>query len=369
MGTLSGIKIVEFAGLGPAPFAAMMLADHGAQVIKIGRKMSKPLYDKGDVLSRSKLAISLDLKDEKSIEIVKKLIAEADGLIEGFRPGVMEKMGLGPEECLKLNPRLVYGRMTGWGQDGPYAKSAGHDVNYIALSGALHTMANDVGPKPVPGLVGDFGGGGMLLAFGMVCALLEAKSSGQGQVVDAAITDGSALLNSLQMGWYATGQWKLGFGTHIGNGAAPFFNTYECADGKYISIGPIEDKFYQTFLELCKIDDPLLTKQWDVKNWPNAKEFLKQMFKSKTRDAWCELLEETDACFAPVLDMEEAPKHPHNVLRKTFSEVDGVVQPSPAPKFSRTPSAGAGPVKPEGADTEEVLKSLGLTQDEINQII
>jgi alpha-methylacyl-CoA racemase len=366
-GPLSHLTVVEFAGLGPAPFAAMMLADHGARVIRIDRPV-KPIKPSGmgaltarksDVLSRGRESIALDLKRPEGKQVALDLIARADILIEGFRPGVMESLGLGPEVCLSLNPSLVYGRVTGWGQTGPLAHAAGHDINYQALSGALHSTRRAGEPPTVtPGLVGDFGGGGMLMAFGALAALAHAQKTGVGQVVDAAITDGAALLTALIQGWHSAGLWSNEAGTNNGDGGAHFYNTYKCSDGKYISIGPMEPQFYALLREKCDLQDPAFDPQWDVLQWPALKERLAGVFSGKTRDKWCELLEGTDVCFAPVLDLDEAPRHPHNTARNTFVTVDGITQPAPAPRFSLTPAEDCNTVGEVGNETEAILKEL-----------
>ncbi len=363
MGPLKGLKVIELAGIGPAPFCAMLLADMGADVIRVERAgMSR----QERTLSRGRRTIVLDLKDPMALRTVLALIEQADALIEGFRPGVMERLGLGPEVCLARNPRLVYGRMTGWGQDGPLAQAAGHDINYIALTGALHAIGSAHGP-PVPplNLVGDFGGGGTLLAFGLVCALLEARSSGQGQVVDAAMTDGSALLMSMIYELKSAGFWHDERGHNILDGGAPFYNTYECLDGHWVAIGPIEPQFYALLLERCGITDPAFQSQYNQEQWPHLKTKLAAIFKTKTRADWCALLEGTDACFAPVLDLDEAPAHPHNQARQTFIEVEGAMQPAPAPRFSRTAPA----IQPSATLSQEqiatVLKDWGLGDEEL----
>jgi alpha-methylacyl-CoA racemase len=360
MGPLKGIKVIEMAGIGPAPFAAMLLADMGAEILRIERKGPGSSLDVG-TLNRGRRRIALDLKDPASVGTVLALIEKADALIEGFRPGVMERLGLGPEVCLEQNPRLVYGRMTGWGQHGPLAAAAGHDINYIALSGVLHAIGPAGGP-PIPplNLVGDFGGGGMLLAFGLVCALLEAQRSGQGQVVDAAMTDGSALLMAFIYDLHSHGRWHDGRGSNWVDGGAHFYNTYECADGQWVAIGAIEPQFYALLLERCGINDPAFQAQWDEKQWPVLKAKLAEIFKTKSRAEWSSLLEGTDVCFAPVLDLDEAPHHPHNQARRTFVEVDGIIQPAPAPRFSRTePEVGRSSTVPE-EDMATVLKDWGV---------
>ena len=377
-GPLAHLTVVEFAGLGPAPFAAMMLADQGARVIRIDRPtkpgkgggMAALTERRSDVLSRGRESIALDLKQPAAIEVALSLVARADVLIEGFRPGVMESLGLGPEVCLARRPTLVYGRVTGWGQQGPLAQAAGHDINYIALSGALHsTQRQGAGPTPTPGLIGDFGGGGMLLAFGVLAAVSQAQASGRGQVVDAAITDGSALLASLIYGWRSAGLWNAEAGTNNGDGGAHFYDSYACADGRHIAIGAMEPQFYALLRDKCGLDDPAFDAQWNPAQWPDLKQRMARVFRSKTRAEWCALLEGTDTCFAPVLDLDEAPRHPHNVARATFAEVDGIVQPAPAPRFSATPAGPCAPVRPAAADTRALLAELGYGEAEIGALL
>jgi alpha-methylacyl-CoA racemase len=331
-GALSGIRIVELAGLGPAPFAAMMLADHGATVIRVERAGHAPLFpaDK-DVLNRSRTVVALDLKTEKGVARVRELVRDADGLIEGFRPGVMERLGLGPEVLLADNPRLVYGRMTGWGQDGPLAGAAGHDITYIALAGNLHGYGR-AGDKPVPpaNAVGDFGGGGMLLAFAMLAGILSARGTGKGQIVDCAMVDGAALLSAQTWALRASGLWKDERGVNLLDGGAAFYDSYECADGKYVAIGALEPRFFAVLAEKLNLSTP----QHD----PGLRAELAAVFRSHPRAHWCALLEGTEACFAPVLSMAEAPGHRHNAVRGTFADIGGVTQPMPAPRFSRTPA-------------------------------
>jgi alpha-methylacyl-CoA racemase len=349
------------AGLGPAPFCAMLLADMGAEVLRIVRPGAKA--DAYDILSRGRCSVEVDLRAPGMAERVLDMVSRADVLIEGFRPGVMERLGLGPDKCLARNSRLVYGRMTGWGQHGPLAHCAGHDLNYIAITGALHAIGRP-GEAPVPPLnyVGDFGGGAMLLAFGLLAALHETGRSGKGQVVDAAMTDGAVLLSAMILGFKAAGQWSNQRGENLLDGGAHFYDTYACADGKYISIGAIEPQFYATLRELCGIaDDPLFDAQNDTARWPLLKLRLADMFRSRTRDEWCALLEGSDACFAPVLDWDEAAVHPHNRARGTFVEVDGIVQPAPAPRFSRT-----SPSIPQAQATEDVdtlLRRWGVAHE------
>jgi alpha-methylacyl-CoA racemase len=348
-GPLKGLRVIEMAGIGPCPFAAMMLADMGAEVIRIDRKPDAKLMSaapnpypmlgtKYDVMARGRRTLALDLKDPRARRVLLDLVAKADALVEGFRPGVMERLGLGPDACSERNPKLVVGRVTGWGQAGPLAQAAGHDLNYVALTGMLHAMGDADRPPPPPlNLVGDFGGGGMMLAFGVVCAMLEARASGRGQVVDAAMTDGAALLGAMMSGLRAHGLWSGARGTNLLDGGAPFYATYACADGRFIAVGAIEPQFYAQLLALTGASDPAFARQWDRDGWPALKDKFAALFATRTRDAWCALLEGTDACFAPVLDMDEAPRHPHNAARATFVDVDGVTQPAPAPRFSRTP--------------------------------
>lgn len=347
-GPLHGFKIIEMAAIGPVPFCGMMLSDMGADVVRIDRQGS-PVAHQDNPVNRGRRSIALDLKQPDDLAIAQSLIAQADALLEGFRPGVMERLGLGPEPCLERNPRLVYGRMTGWGQSGPLAQAAGHDINYIALSGALHAMSRDGQPPSPPlNLIGDYGGGAMLLATGVLAALLESSRSGLGQVVDAAMTDGSASLMSLFHGLQAAGNWRPEPGTNMLDGGAHFYNSYACADGKFISIGPIEPQFYDTLLQLCEIDDPTFKAQMDARQWPALKVKLAGVFRTRSRDEWCALLEGSDACFAPVLDTREAAAHPHNAARQTFVTLNGITQAAPAPRFSRTPAAIGG--EPAAAD-------------------
>lgn len=338
-GPLHGIKIIEMAAIGPVPFCGMMLSDMGADIVRIDRKGS-PVVHQNNPVNRGRRSIALDLKLDDDMATAQRLIAQADALIEGFRPGVMERLGLGPEPCLAENPRLVYGRMTGWGQSGPLAHAAGHDINYIALTGALYAMSRDGQPPSPPlNLIGDYGGGAMLLANGVLAALLESSRSGRGQVIDAAMTDGSASLMNLFYGLQASGNWHDMPGTNMLDGGAHFYNCYVCADGKFISIGPIEPPFYAALLQRCGIDDPAFSRQMDNQHWPALKQKLTDIFKTRTRDDWCSLLEGSDACFAPVLDTHEAANHPHNRARQTFISHNGVTQAAPAPRFSRTPGA------------------------------
>ncbi len=375
MGPLHGLKIVEFAALGPAPMGAMILADLGAEVVRIERKLApgaKPaseLFDPAlDILNRSRRVVTLDLKKPEGLAAARQLIAGADGLVEGFRPGVMERLGLGPDACLAANPRLVYGRMTGWGQSGPLAHAAGHDINYLSLSGALHSIGEPGGKPVVPlNLVADCGGGAMLLVVGLLAALLEARGSGRGQVVDAAMTDGSALLMTMMYTLKAMGEWTPQRGSNLLDGGAHFYDTYRCADGKYISVGPIEPQFYALFLDKAGIADPDFALQWERARWPELKTRLAAHLQTRTRNAWCALLEGSDACVAPVLDMDEAPEHPHNRARATFVEVGGVIQPAPAPRFSR--SVPDTPRRPAvGVCGEDVLADWGFSPTAIDDL-
>jgi len=335
-GPLTGIRIIEMGGIGPGPFACMMLADHGADVVRVERPGAK--LDMKDPLLRSRTIRFLDMKSADGLAELRELVRGADGLVEGYRPGVMERLGAGPDVLLADNPRLVYGRMTGWGQTGPFAQAAGHDINYIALSGVLHAIGR-AGERPVTplNLVGDFGGGGMMLAFAMVSALLAVRGGADGQVIDCAMTDGSALLNAMTYGFMASGQWKDERGVNLLDGAAHFYDTYECADGKYVAIGAIEPQFYAELRSRTGIDhDTDFDDQMNPANWQPLREKMAALFRSRPCAHWCELLEATDACFAPVLSMLDAPKHPHNAARETFIEVGGVLQPAPAPRYSST---------------------------------
>jgi alpha-methylacyl-CoA racemase len=369
-GPLAGVRVVEIAGIGPGPFCAMMLADMGAEVLRIDRSgaadLGLPVEPRFSVLHRGRRSVAMDLKQPAAIDAVKRLVARADALIEGFRPGVMERLGLGPDECLAANPRLVYGRMTGWGQEGPMAAAAGHDINYIALSGVLHSIGRR-GSAPVPplNLVGDFGGGGMYLAFGVVCALLEAGRSGRGQVVDAAMVDGAASLAAAVFGLRAKGMWNDERGDNILDSGAPWYDVYETQDGKYVAIGSIEGRFYGDLLRLTGLTGEALPPQWDKARWGELRARFTEVFKQKTRDEWGRIMEGSDVCFAPVLSMAEAPVHPHNRARGTFVEVDGVPQPGPAPRFSRTPGGISRPPAAPGQHTEEALRDWGFSADEL----
>ncbi len=368
MGPLSGFRIIELAGIGPGPFCGMMLSDMGAEVVRVERLTGANAAPK-DVLARNRRSVALDLKNPQGVEAVLKLVEGADALFEGFRPGVTERLGLGPDECMTRNPKLVYGRMTGWGQDGPMANAAGHDINYISLAGALHAIGRP-GEKPVPplNLVGDFGGGGMLLAFGLVCALLETQRSGQGQVVDAAMVDGTASLMAMFFSMAAGGSFQDQRGTNLLDGGAHFYDTYETQDGRYISIGSIEPQFYALLVEKAGLDPVKYKNQMDPSLWPELKQDLTEVFRSKTQEQWCEIMEGTDICFAPVLSIFEAPGHPHNKARESYLTVDGVMQQAPAPRFSRTQATVAHGARVPGEDTVAVLKDYGFGTDEIQAL-
>ena len=369
MGPLKGLKIIEMAGIGPGPFCGMVLADLGAEIIRIDRASAIGTGSKQDAANRGKRSIAIDLKSAEGVEVVLKLVETADAIFEGFRPGVMERLGLGPDVCSKRNERIVFGRMTGWGQEGPLANAAGHDINYISLTGALAAIGRP-GSPPVPplNLIGDFGGGGMLLALGLVAALLEAKESKKGQVVDAAMTDGSALLMTMIYTMQSSGVWKTSMGSNLLDGGSHFYDTYECKDGKFISLGSIEPQFYALLCQIAELDESIFGNQMSRDSWPEQKEAIKKIILDKTRDEWCELMEGTDVCFAPVLDMSEAPKHPHNVERKTFIDLEGVTQPAPAPRFSRTEPEVVSSPSVVGEHTDEVLTSIGFSDEDINTL-
>lgn len=374
MGPLAGIKVVEIGALGPAPVAGMLLADLGAEVVLIERTRSDSMLSPGKdrshsakaFFNRGKKSITLDLKEPDSIEIALKLISRSDALIEGFRPGVMERLGLGPDECFAINSRLVYGRLTGWGQDGPLAKAAGHDLNYIALTGALfYSGHKDESPFAPPTYVGDIGGGAFVLALGVVSALLHVRAGGTGQVIDTAITDGTATMSTLLLSLHQMGLWTNNRADNILDSAAPWYDTYECADGNHVTIAALEPQFYKILIELLGLgEEPDFTDQMDRSKWPSAKLKMAQLFKSKTRGEWCELLEGTNACFAPVLNFEEARSHPHNAARKTFINPGGVLQPAPAPRFSSTALAIQSPPPFCGEHTEEILDGLKVSAEE-----
>ena len=366
-GPLSGLKIVEFAGIGPGPFCGMLLSDLGADVVRVDRK-GQGRGAPSDVTARGRRSVALDLKKPESVEACLKLMAAADGIIEGFRPGVMERLGLGPDVALKRNPKLVYGRMTGWGQTGPWAHAAGHDMNYIAITGALHAIGT--GDKPVPplNLVGDFGGGALYLAFGLMAGIIQARETGKGQVVDCAMSDGAASLMAMFYGMKGAGIWKEERRKNLLDGGAHFYDTYQCSDGKWVSIGSIEPQFYALLLEKTGINDPEFQKQHDRSVWPDLRQKLANVIAQKTRDEWTEIMGGTDVCFAPILDLDEAPKHPHNAARQTFVEVAGVVQPAPAPRFSATPGAIQGPPPAIGAHDLEALSDWGFSEGDIGAL-
>lgn len=372
MGPLAGYKIIELLGLGPGPFCGMLLADLGAEVITIERqsKDEAPIHSH----MRNRRSIALNLKDPDAVEVLLKLCEGADAFFEGFRPGVAEKLGVGPEQCMARNPRLVYGRMTGWGQTGPMAHTAGHDINYIALSGVLNAMGSQ-GQKPTPplNLMGDFGGGGLFLAFGLVCALLEAQKSGKGQVVDAAMVDGAAALMGYFHAHQARGVFDGDRGTHFLSGAAHFYDTYETSDGLYLAIGSIEPQFYQELIRLTGIDGQTFAEEGFYSKpvsdrWPELSVLLAEKIKTKTRDEWCTIFDGTDACVSPVLSLQEVQEHPHHQARNSYFEMDGYWQQSPGPRFDRTPATQPRPVRKPGEDSASVLSDLGLTEEQIEQL-
>lgn len=370
-GPLTGLKVIELAGIGPAPMAAMMLSDMGAEVIRVDRLSASglgiPMPKKFNFLGRGRKSIAVDLKNPEGIDALLELIDKADIVIEGFRPGVMERLGMGPDVCLERNPKLVFGRVTGWGQEGPLSKSAGHDLNYIALSGALHAIgrSNDEPPTPPLNLVGDFGGGTMFIVVGILAALHEVKNSGKGQVVDAGMVDGALSLMTSIYGMHAGGNQSDERASNILDSGSHFYNTYETRDGKYVSIGSIETKFYAMLLEKLGLDPDSLPPQMERESWPAMKEKFKEIFLTKTRDEWCALMENTDICFAPVLSLAEAPDYAHNKERGSFVDVEGVMHPAPAPRFSATPSSIKSPTPPTGVHTDEVLADWGISADKV----
>ena len=369
MGPLTGIRVVEMAGIGPGPFTAMMLSDLGAEVIRVDRLSHKGIGHRANVLNRGRKSIAVDLKNPRGVETTLRLIEQADVVLEGFRPGVMERLGLGPEKCLSVNPRLIFGRMTGWGQTGPLSQAAGHDINYISIAGALGAMGYaDRPPAPPLNLVGDFGGGAMYLLTGILAALVERTTSEQGQIIDAAMSDGTASLLSPFFGLMAMNMWTTDRFSNRLDGGAFYYGSYECSDGRYISIGSLEPQFYALLLEKAEITDPEFQEQLDEAAWPAKREKLTQLFKTRTRQQWCDIMEGTDVCFAPVLDLKEAPNHPHNIDRKTFVELDGVVQPAPAPRFSRTQGEIQGPAAMAGEHTREVLSAWNFSDQEIGEL-
>ncbi len=373
-GPLIGIRVIELAGIGPAPHAGMILADLGADVVRIDRPTPGAFggwaETRFDVLGRGRRSIALDLKNPAGVEVALRMVERADALIEGFRPGVVERLGLGPEVCMARNARLVYGRMTGWGQQGPLAHVAGHDITYVALTGALHAIGSAAGPPVVPlNLVGDFGGGSLYLVVGVLAGLLETSRSGQGQVVDAAMVDGATSLLAAVYGAAAHGFWQDRREANLLDGGAPFYGVYETSDGKYVAIGAIEPQFYAELLRRTGLADEPLPGQFDSSGWPRLRERLAQLFQSKTRQEWCTLLEGSDACFAPVLSLAEAPQHEHVRARRTFVEIEGVTQPGPAPRFERTPGRiRSGPPVP-GQDFEALLTEIGYSNDQITALV
>lgn len=368
MGPLAGIRIIEMKGIGPAPYAGMLLADLGAEVILVNRSSKNEGVGASavdDPNTRGKKSIVLNLKSDEGVQALLKLIDTADGLLEGFRPGVAERLGFGPDICLARNPKLVFGRMTGWGQAGPLATTAGHDINYISLTGSLAAIGAADKPVPPLNLLGDYAGGSMFLIMGMLAGFIHAKNTGEGQVIDAAITDGSASLCSILHAMAGIGAWTNSRQANLLDGAAHFYDTYETLDGKFISIGSIEPQFYALLIEKANLDPELFKPQMDPTQWPKLKEHLKGVFKSKTRDDWCEIMEGTDVCFAPVLDYTEAPSHAHNKARETYINVGGVVQPNIAPRFSLTSPNKPEPGVPEGTHTDSVLADIGLSAADI----
>jgi alpha-methylacyl-CoA racemase len=363
-GPLTGLKIIEFAGIGPGPFCGMLLSDLGADVVRIDRK-GQGRGSAADITARGRRSVGLDLKNPASIETCLKLFETADVVFEGFRPGVMERLGLGPDVALKRNPKLVYGRMTGWGQFGPYAQAAGHDMNYIAITGALHAIGTEDKPIPPLNLVGDFGGGALYLAFGILAGVIKARETGEGQVIDCAMSDGAASLMAMFYGFKASGAWTESRRSNLLDGGAHFYDTYQCSDGKWVSIGSIEPQFYALLLEKTGISDPAFKAQMDRGAWPDLKAKLAAVIATKTQSEWCALMEATDVCFAPVLDLDEAPKHAHNVARQTFVELAGVTQPAPAPRFSKTPGAIQGPPPAIGAHDQEALLDWGFSEADV----
>jgi alpha-methylacyl-CoA racemase len=373
MGPLKGLRVIEMAGIGPAPFCAMLLADMGAEVLRIDRLVPSdigiPMVPKYDLLNRNKRSVAVDLKSPGGLATVKRLVEQADVLIEGFRPGVMERLGLGPDECKRLNQALVFGRMTGWGQTGPLAHTAGHDLNYIGLTGALSAIGRKGEAPAIPlNLIGDFGGGSLYLAMGVLAAVLNARETGIGQVVDAAIVDGTANLLTLLYGYRQCGEWLNERGVNITDGGAPFYDVYETADKLYVSVAPVEKKFYAELITRLGIGDEALPAQNDRLGWDRLRSRLAEVFRGGTREHWCTLFKGSDACVGPVLDMDESIKHPHNVARNTFVEVDGVINPAPAPRFSGTPSTLRKTASAPGEDTEAALSDWGFSRGELDAL-
>jgi alpha-methylacyl-CoA racemase len=373
MGALSGIRVVEMAGIGPAPFCGMLLADMGADVLRVDRfaaaDIGIPVPPRYDLLNRNKQSVAVDVKSAAGRETVLRLVTEADALIEGFRPGVMERLGLGPEPCMAVNAKLVYGRMTGWGQSGPLSQAAAHDINYLAITGALHAIGRAEGGPVIPlNLVGDFGGGALYLAMGILAALLSARTTGVGQVVDAAVSDGVVNLLTMHYGFKQAGEWSLQRASNLTDGGAPFYDVYLTQDDRYVAVGAVEEKFYRDLVRRLGLSDAELPDQHDRAKWPTLRKRLQEVFRTRTRDEWCELLEGTDACFAGILDMDECVRHPHNRARHTHVDVDGVLNPAPAPRFSATPSELRKAPPAPGEDTDSALRSWRFTAAEIDSL-
>jgi alpha-methylacyl-CoA racemase len=373
MGALSGVRLVEMAGIGPAPFCGMLLADMGADVLRVDRLAAAdigiPMPPRYDLLNRNKQSVAVDVKSPAGRETVLRLVAEADALIEGFRPGVMERLGLGPEPCMAANSKLVYGRMTGWGQSGPLSHAAAHDINYLAITGALHAIGRAKGGPIIPlNLVGDFGGGALYLAMGILAALLSARATGVGQVVDAAVSDGVANLLTMHYGFKQAGEWSLQRASNLTDGGAPFYDVYLTQDDRYVAVGAVEEKFYRDLVRRLGLSDADLPDQYDRAKWPTLRERLQEVFRTRSRDEWCELLEGTDACFAGILDMDECVGHPHNRARHTHVDVDGVLNPAPAPRFSVTPSELRKAPPAPGEDTERALRQWRFSAADIESL-
>lgn len=369
-GPLSTLKVVEFAGIGPAPYAGMLLADLGAEVIRIDRHDATRMDPGHRVLGRGRRSIALNLKNPAALDVVRRLVGRSDALIEGFRPGVLERLGLGPVDCQALNQRLVFGRVTGWGQQGPLAQAPGHDLNYIAITGVLDAIGTRTSGPVVPlNVLGDFAGGGMLLAFGVLAAVIEARSSGRGQVVDAAMVDGASSLASLIWGMRSGGWWPGRRGENLLDGGAHFYGVFECADGKWITLASIEPPFYAAMLRALELDPQLAATQMDGRQWPELRDRVADAVRRRTREEWCALLEGSDVCFAPVLDFDEARRHPHNLARDAFLEQDGLVHPAPAPRFSTTPGRAAAPAALPGAEGVQVLQQLGFIEQQIAELV
>lgn len=367
MGPLNGIKIVEFAGIGPGPFCGMALADLGAEVITINRINEKGTHNKFDIHNRSKYSLTADLKKNSTKDEILKLLSQVDGLIEGYRPGVMESLGLGPDDCFNVNPRIVYGRMTGWGQDGPMSKNAGHDINYISLTGALGAMGRkNTPPSPPLNLIGDYGGGGMHLALGMTAAFIHQIKTGEGQVVDSAMIDGASMLMSFFYSFNQMGYWEDERESNLLDGGAHFYDTYECADGKFLAIGSIEPKFYSIFLEKLEISDKDFLNQMDKGKWPKLKDKVTKIILTKTRDDWAAIFDDTDGCVTPVLSISEAPLNEHNVQRNTYTNLDGVIQPNPSPRFSKSVLGIKHNSKEKGSDSSKLIEKYNLDPEAFN---